>query len=74
MLFLLAENTAEQIGAFLSKDIHPRKPWDVFPELFKEEAELYQRAEQERQVRQMVENRKAYAAELKRRRETAGLS
>ena len=71
-VFVLAESTAEHIGTYLSTDNKARMPWDFFPMLYKEEKEKYETEELKRQTETARENRKAYADEIKRRRE-AGL-
>lgn len=71
--FAFAQNTAELIGKYLSKENTARNPWDFFPELFAEEKKIYEAEQEKRQVETARENRKAYAAELKRRRETGML-
>lgn len=67
--FAIAQHTAECIGQYLSKENEVHQLWDYFPELFVEEKKLYEATEGERQLETAKANRKAYAAELKRRRE-----
>ena len=43
MVFLLAESTAEHVGCYLNTANKARQPWEIFPELFAEEKELYER-------------------------------
>lgn len=69
VLFAAAESTAEHIGLYLNKDNMARALWDFFPKLFAEEKEAYEKAEFAQELERAKANRKAYAAELKRRRE-----
>lgn len=71
--FAIAQHTAECIGQYMSKENEVHQLWDYFPELFAEEKERYEAVEGERQLETAKENRRAYAAELKRRRDM-GLS
>lgn len=71
-LFVLAESTAEHIGLYLSKDNTARRPWDFYPELFTEEKEQFEEEERRKTAEKIRESRKAYAEEIRRRRE-AGL-
>lgn len=71
MLFTLAENTAEHIGCYLNSENKARMPWDFYPQLFAEEKQEYERRLADEQVEVARENRKAYAVELRRRREMA---
>ncbi len=68
-LFVLAESTAEHIGKYLNSDNKARKPWDFFPALFQEEKKEFEQEEKTRQLEIAKENRRAYADEVKRRRE-----
>lgn len=70
MLFLLAESTAEHIGCYLNTANKARQPWEVFPNLFAEEKELHEKQMARQQMDTARENRKKYAAELKRRRKS----
>lgn len=67
--FVQAESIAEHIGRYLNSDNTIKKPWDFFPALFQEEKELYEKEYAEEQVEIARENRKAYAQEVRRRRE-----
>ena len=67
--FAFAEHTAELVGLYLSSENTARKIWDFFPELFSQEKTAYDEIEVRRQMEQAKENRRAYAAEIKRRRE-----
>lgn len=66
--FAFAQYTAECIGQYIHENNKVRQPWDYFPEMFVEEKKQYEEAEYERQLETAKENRRAYAAELKRRR------
>ena len=57
--FIQAESIAEHIGRYLNSENKARKPWDFYPELFREEREQFVTA---------AENRRLYAAEFNRRR------
>lgn len=67
--FAFAQNTAELIGQYLNSENRARHPWDFFPEIFSEEKKQYEEKETERQTRIAKENRRIYAAEVKKRRE-----
>lgn len=69
MLFVLAESTAEHIGTYLNSENTARAPWDFYPELFKLEKDIYEKEEIKRQTNRARENRRAYAKEIKKRRE-----
>lgn len=69
MLFVLAESTAEHVGCYLNSENKARLPWDFYPELFAAEKAEYEKTQAAEQAHTARENRKAYAAELKRRRE-----
>lgn len=69
MLFLLAESAAEHIGEYINSDNKARKPWDFFPALFQEEKKEFEQVEKNRQLEIAKGNRRAYADEVKRRRE-----
>lgn len=73
--FIQAESIAEHIGRYLNSENKARKPWDFYPELFREERELFreereqfEESKQEEQVVTAAENRRLYAAEFNRRR------
>ena len=68
-VFTLAESTAEHVGLYLNKDNTARQPWDFYPGLFAEEKKAHEAAMAKEQNEKARENRRAYAAELKRRRE-----
>lgn len=67
--FVFAQNTAELIGRYLNKDNKARNPWDFFPELFADEKKLYEKELEKKEMETLLENRRAYSQELKRRRE-----
>lgn len=71
--FAFAQHTAELIGQYISEENQVHQLWDYFPELFAKEKKQHEAAEYEQQLETAKENRRAYAAELKRRREM-GLS
>lgn len=52
---------AGDICKFMGQDESPIRPWDLYPELFKEDREAYEIEEYKQKMR-------AYAAELSRRR------
>lgn len=66
--FIQAESIAEHIGRYLNSENKARKPWDFYPELFREEQEQFEESKQEEQVVTAAENRRLYAAEFNRRR------
>lgn len=66
--FIQAESIAEHIGRYLNSENKARKPWDFYPELFREEREQFEESKQEEQVVTAAENRRLYAAEFNRRR------
>lgn len=43
------------------------KPWDFYPELFKEEQQIYEKEEEERQWQEYMEQRREYNAAFNRR-------
>lgn len=67
--FAFAESMAEHIGLYLNSENKARHPWDFFPGLFREEKEAYEEWLAQKQTETARENRKVYAAELRRRRE-----
>lgn len=67
--FTQAESTAEHVGRYLNEKNTARAPWDFFPELFREEKELYERETVKREMEKARANRHAYAKEVKKRRE-----
>lgn len=67
--FAFAEHTAELIGQYMNSENKARNLWGFFPQLFAEEKKLYEEREAAQQLETAKENRKAYAAEVKRRRE-----
>ncbi len=62
------KSIAEHIGRYLNSENKARKPWDFYPELFREEREQFEESKQEEQVVTAAENRRLYAAEFNRRR------
>lgn len=67
--FFLAQSIAEHVGLYLNNENKARQLWDFFPELFQKEKAEYEEIENKAAVAKAVENRKRYAAEIKRRRE-----
>ncbi len=67
MQFLLAS----LIPQFLLRDKTDPvpQPWDYYPELFKEEKEIYEKAAAEREFEDFKERRRRYAAALNRQRQ-----
>ena len=43
------------------------KPWDFYPDLFKEERQIYEKEEEERQWQEYMEQRREYNAAFNRR-------
>jgi len=63
--FILAEVAAADTAAFLTgSSAELPKPWDYYPETFREERE----ADERRRLEEYKEGRRAYIAELNRRR------
>lgn len=67
--FFQAESIAEHVGVYLNSENKTRKLWDFFPDLFKDEKEAYEKATMEEEMEKAKENRRAYAREIKKRRE-----
>lgn len=67
--FSLQEYNARYIATYLNSENKTPHPWDFFPDLFEEEKKSYEKYLAQEQTETARENRKAYAAELKRRRE-----
>lgn len=67
--FIQAESIAEHVGRYLNSENKARKPWDFYPELFREEREQCEESKREEQVITAAENRRLYAAEFNRRRQ-----
>ena len=44
--FIQAESIAEHIGRYLNSENKARKPWDFYPELFREEREQFEESKQ----------------------------
>ena len=73
-LFVLAEAIGSRVAFILSdqKDLSALlQPWDVYPQLFSEQENSAQEAEEERELEKYKEARRRYAAEHNRRREEA---
>lgn len=66
--FILAEILTANFSALISGKGDIKRPWEYYPELFKEEQETYQKAEEDRKWEKYKENRRAYMAEWNRRR------
>lgn len=64
--FIQAEVIAGYLCREEGQDI-PR-PWDYYPELFKEEREKYKKAKEERELEEYKAARRSYIAEFNKRR------
>lgn len=69
--FVMAEVIAWNIGAMLPHDekFTLPKPWDYYPKIFAEESAAFEEQEKERQLEEYKEKRRAYVAEVNRRRQ-----
>lgn len=69
--FIIAEVTAMNLAALFSSDekIKFPKPWDYYDKIFDEEKEVFKQQELERQLEEYKEKRRAYVAEVNRRRQ-----
>lgn len=69
--FIIAEVTAINLAALLSSDkkIQTPRPWDYYQKIFTEEKEVYEKERAERELEEYKEKRRAYAAEVNRRRQ-----
>lgn len=69
--FIMAEVMAVNIAAMFStdKNTDTPKPWDYYQKLFAEEKEVYEKQKAERDLEEYKEKRRAYIAEVNRRRQ-----
>ena len=49
--FIQAESIAEHIGRYLNSENKARKPWDFYPELFREEREQFEESKDRKSTR-----------------------
>ncbi len=68
----LAQVIVANISNYMSQDATKKiiMPWDLYPELFKEEKELYEQRVQEETFDDFKAKRKEYAAMMNARRNT----
>lgn len=65
---VLAETIAANVALLFDDGKKPfLKPWDFYPELFKEEQQIYEKDEEERQWQEYMEQRREYNAAFNRR-------
>lgn len=69
--FIMAEAVAINVAAMLLPDskMETAKPWDYYQKLFSEEKEAYDQKKAERDLEEYKEKRRAYVAEVNRRRQ-----
>ncbi len=69
--FIIAEVTAVNLAALFSSDkkAETPKPWDYYQELFVEEKKAYEKEKAYRELEEYKEERRAYVAEVNRRRQ-----
>lgn len=61
LTFLLSKLVIEQYASASDKKIKPPKPWDYYPELFKEEKITFRAAEKAEELEDYKVKRKAFA-------------
>ena len=65
---VLAEAIAANVTLLFDDGKKPfLKAWDFYPELFKEEQQIYEKEEEERQWQEYMEQRREYNAAFNRR-------
>lgn len=64
----LGQIIAADISQSLSENGRVVKPWDIFPELFKKEQELYEQQYSEERFNDYKQQRKEYAAMMNAKR------
>lgn len=66
MCFLLADIIAGRVFAEKKEDIP--QPWDYYPELFKEEKNIFEEEKEKQRFEEYKEQRRKYVEEFNRRR------